>query len=110
MIRKDQVFIVSVVVTNPRREMMAFNVITRLASATMELNVITKIRKYKGLHEGHHFILMAMEVHGTFERDMDCFIKECAHLFHDRQLKSHLSLFFEFNFSSSMLVLPFSVF
>jgi len=28
-----------------------------------ELNVISKIRKYRMLHEGHHFILMAMEVH-----------------------------------------------
>jgi hypothetical protein len=37
---------------------------------------------------------MAMEVHGTPERDMDRFIKECAHLFHDRRSKGHLSLFF----------------
>ncbi len=35
-----------------------------------------------------------MEVHGTPERDMDRFIKECAHLFHDRRSKGHLSLFF----------------
>ncbi len=28
----------------------------------MKLNAIVKIRKYKGLHEGHHFILMPMEV------------------------------------------------
>jgi hypothetical protein len=25
-----------------------------------------------------------MEVHNTLEHDMDCFIKECAHLFHER--------------------------
>jgi hypothetical protein len=37
---------------------------------------------------------MAMEVHGTPEHDMDCFIKECAHLLHDRWLGGHLSLFF----------------
>jgi hypothetical protein len=49
----------------------------------MELDAIVKIRKYKGLHEGHHFISMAMEVHGAFGRDMDRFIKECAYLFHD---------------------------
>jgi hypothetical protein len=34
---------------------------------------------------------MAMEVHGTFEHDMDHVIKECAHLFHDRQSGAHLS-------------------
>jgi len=58
MIRKDQVCIVNVVVTNPMKEMVALNVITRLAGAITEFNVIIKIRKYKGLHERHHFILM----------------------------------------------------
>jgi hypothetical protein len=37
---------------------------------------------------------MAMEVHGTLERDMDHFIKKYVCLFHDRQLGGHLSLFF----------------
>jgi len=37
---------------------------------------------------------MAMEVHGTSGHDMDHFIKECAHLFHDKQSKRHLSLSF----------------
>ncbi len=37
---------------------------------------------------------MAMEVHGTLERDIDRFIKECARLFHDRQSGGYLSLFF----------------
>ncbi len=37
---------------------------------------------------------MAMEVHGALECDMDCFIKECACLFHDRRLGDHLSLSF----------------
>jgi hypothetical protein len=37
---------------------------------------------------------MAMEVHGTLKHDMDCFIRECAHLFHDRQSKGHLFLSF----------------
>jgi hypothetical protein len=36
---------------------------------------------------------MAMEVHYTPEHDMDYFIKECVHLFHDRWLGGHLSLF-----------------
>jgi hypothetical protein len=50
----------------------------------MELNTIAKIRKYKGFHEKHHFIPIAMEVHGTLECDMHRFIKKCARLFHDR--------------------------
>jgi hypothetical protein len=50
----------------------------------MESSAITKIYKYIGLHEGHHFIPKAMEVHNTAGHDMDHFIKECAHLSHDR--------------------------
>jgi len=50
----------------------------------VELSAIIKIHKYKGLHEGHHFILMAMEMHNTHGWDMDHFIKECACFFHDR--------------------------
>jgi hypothetical protein len=60
----------------------------------MELNTIAKIHNYKGLREGHHFIPMAMEVHGAPGRDMDCFIRECARLFHDKRLGDHLSLSF----------------
>jgi hypothetical protein len=37
---------------------------------------------------------MAMEVHDTPKHDMDCFIRECACLFHNRRSKAHLSLFF----------------
>jgi hypothetical protein len=37
---------------------------------------------------------MAMEVHGAPGHYMDCFIKECAHLFHNRRLEGHLSLSF----------------
>jgi len=37
---------------------------------------------------------MAMEVHSTPKHDMDCFIKECAYLFHDRWLRGHLFLSF----------------
>jgi hypothetical protein len=43
--------------------------------ATSKLSAIVKIYKYKGFHDGHHFILMAMEVHGALGCDMDCFIK-----------------------------------
>jgi hypothetical protein len=35
-----------------------------------------------------------MEVHGTLEHDMDRFIKECVHLFHNRWSGGHLSLSF----------------
>jgi len=47
----------------------------------VEFNAIIKIRKYGGLHEGHHFIPMAMEVHDAPRCDMDHFIRECAHFF-----------------------------
>jgi hypothetical protein len=65
--------------------MMTMNVISWLVGVVAELSSITKICKYKQFYEGHHFILMAMEVHDALECDMDHFIKECAHLFHDRQ-------------------------
>jgi hypothetical protein len=35
-------------------------------------------------HKGHHFISMAMEVHSACRHDMDHFIKECAHIFHNK--------------------------
>jgi hypothetical protein len=74
-----------VVVTNLTHETVASNVISRPIGVVRKLSTIAKICKYKGLHEGHHFIMMAMEVHGAFRHDMDCFIKECAHLFHERR-------------------------
>ncbi len=80
---------------------MALNVIIRPTSAVTELSDITKIYKYKGFHERHHFIPMAMEVHGALEHDMDRFIKECARLFHDKRVGGHLSLSFCIQFSSN---------
>jgi hypothetical protein len=74
--------------------MVALSVISWLVGAIVKLNAIAKIHKYGRLHEGHHFIPMAMEVHGTFRCDMDCFIKECVHLFHNRWSSGHLSLSF----------------
>jgi hypothetical protein len=62
---------------------MVMSVVNRLTSAVAKLSAIAKIRKYVRLHEGHHFILMVMEVHDTPPRDMDCFIRGCVHLFHD---------------------------
>jgi hypothetical protein len=91
MIWQDQVFIFYVVIIDPTWETMASNVISQLVGATMKLSAIAKIYKYRGLHEGHHFIPMAMEVHGTPGCDMDRSIKECACLFHYRWSKSHLS-------------------
>jgi len=60
----------------------------------VKFNTIVKIHKYKGLHEGHHFISMAMVAHGTLGHDMDRFVKECTCFFHDRRLGGHLSLSF----------------
>jgi hypothetical protein len=57
-------------------------VVTDPTQKTVSLNVIAKIHKYRTFHEGHHTIPMTMEVHDTPRRDMDCFIKECARLFH----------------------------
>ncbi len=65
-------------------ETMASNVSSQPASATTKLNAMVKIHKYRELHEGHHFISMAIEVHRARGRDMDHFIRECAHLFHNR--------------------------
>jgi hypothetical protein len=79
-------------------EMMTSSVISRPIGVTMELNIITKIRKYRRLHDGHHFIPMAMEVHNKPKRDMDCFIKDCARFFHNRQFRGHLSWFFYIQF------------
>jgi hypothetical protein len=70
-----------VVVTDPMQEKVASSVISRPTSAAVKLSAITKICKYRRLHEGHHFILMVMEVHSAPGRDMYCIIKECAHLF-----------------------------
>jgi hypothetical protein len=44
--------------------------------------------------EGHHFIPMVMEVHNTPKHNMNRFINECGHLFHDKQSRGHLSLSF----------------
>ncbi len=77
---------------------MLTSVIIRLTCAIMKFSIIVKIRKYRRLHEGHHFISMVMKMHGVFGCDLYCFIKECVHLFHNRQLVDHLSLSFCINF------------
>jgi hypothetical protein len=78
MNHKDHIFVTNVVVNNMTWEIVVLNVISRPTCAIAELSNIAKIRKYKGLHEGHHFILMALEVGDALEHDMDCFIKEFA--------------------------------
>jgi hypothetical protein len=81
-----------VIVIDLTWEMVAMSVISRLIGATTKFSAIAKIHKYRRLHEGHHFIPTAMEVHGALEHDMDHFIEECAcFFFHNRRSKSHLS-------------------
>ncbi len=63
---------------------MASSVISQPIDAIMDLSAIVKIHKYRGFHEGHHFIPMAMEVHGAPYCNMDRFIRECVCLFHSR--------------------------
>jgi len=105
---EDQVFIANVVVINSMWETVVLNVISQPSNTIMKLSAIVNIYKYRRLHEGHHFISMAMEVHGTPKRYMDCFIKECAHFFsHNKRLTSHLSLSFCIQFSDNMLILLF---
>jgi len=94
MTQEDQVFIADVVVIHPTQEMVASNVINQLTNVVAELNAIVKIHKYKRIHEGHHFIPMPMEVHNTLRCDMDCFIRDCVYLFHDRQSRCHLYVSF----------------
>jgi hypothetical protein len=53
----------------------------------VKFSTIVKIHKYRGLYEGHHFILMVIEVHNTLRHDMDHFNKECVRLFHSRRSK-----------------------
>ncbi len=49
------------VVINWAQESMASSVFGPPIGVVVELSAIIKIRKYRVLHEGHHFILMAME-------------------------------------------------
>jgi len=58
MTRKDQVFVVNVVVNDLTRKMVVSSVISQPTGAIAELNAIAKICKYKRLQEGHHFFPM----------------------------------------------------
>ncbi len=85
------------------------SVINRLIGVVAKFSAIIKIRMYNGLHERYHFILMAMEMNDALRRDMDCFIKECARLFHDRWSGGHLSLSFCIQFFKQHVSIVFSV-
>jgi hypothetical protein len=65
MIREDQVFVANVMIIDLMQETVVMSVISQLACVVVKLSAIVKICKYKELHKGHHFILMAMEVHNT---------------------------------------------
>ncbi len=82
------------VVIDLTRETVVTSVINQPTGVIVKFNAIVKICKYGGLHEVHHFILMAMKVHNAFWRDMDNFIGECVCLFHNRRSRGHLSLSF----------------
>jgi hypothetical protein len=45
----------NVMVTNPTHKTMITNVTSQPIGATVKFNVITKIHKYKGFYERHHF-------------------------------------------------------
>jgi hypothetical protein len=61
MIRENHVFVIDVVVIDPTWEMVATSVISWSIGAFTELSVVVNICKCERLHEGHHFILMAIE-------------------------------------------------
>jgi len=107
MTQEDQVFVADVMVANPTWEIATLNVISQPTSVATKLNTIINIRKYRGLHERHHFIQMAMKVHGALGQDMDHFIKECIRLFHDRKSSSHLSLSFCIQFFKQRVSISF---
>jgi hypothetical protein len=83
------------------------SVISRLIGAITKFSVIVKIHKYKRFHERYHFISMVMEVHDVFGCDLDHFIRECAHLFHNKQLRVHLSLSFCIQFCKQRVNIAF---
>jgi hypothetical protein len=84
VIHEDQVFVVDVVVMDLTWEMVVTIIISWPADVATKLSAIDKIYKYRKIHEEHHFIPMAMEMHNAPRRDMDCFIKESIRLFHGR--------------------------
>jgi hypothetical protein len=90
--------------------MVATSVNNWPTNAFLERRAIAKIHKHKGLHEGHHFILMAMEVHSAHGCDMHHFIRELFILLMIDDQKVIYPSFFAFSFSSNVLIFFFNVF
>jgi hypothetical protein len=84
MTDENQIFVADLVVSNSPWKIVVRSVISKPTSENAKPKAIAKIGKYRKLCEGHHFITMALEVHNATGHDMDCFIKECACLFHDK--------------------------
>jgi hypothetical protein len=106
MAQEDQVFVTNVVVIDPMWE-MASSVISRPTIAVVKLSAITKICKYKRFQEGHHFISMATNAHLSV-----IWIVSSRSVFVFPTIGDHKIIypyFFRFNFSSSVLVLLFSM-
>ncbi len=68
---------------------------------------LLKFASIKGFRRAPTFIPMAMEVHDTLGHDMDCFIKECVHLFHDRRSGGDLSLSFYIQYFKQCVSIAF---
>ncbi len=60
MTQKDQAFVANVVVIDSTWKIVVSSVFNQPTRATSKFNAIAKIYKHWGLHEGHHFIQMAM--------------------------------------------------
>ncbi len=88
---------------------MAISVISQLTNVVAKFCAIVKICKYKGLHEGHHFILIAMDMHDAPGRDMDHFITECGRFSIIDNRKVIYPCIFAFSFINNMLVLLFNM-
>jgi hypothetical protein len=109
MTREDQIFVADVVVTDLTRDTIISSVISRPIGAIAKFNAIIKIHKYGRLQKGHYFIPMTMKMHDAFGRDMNCFIRECAHLFHNRLSEGHLSLSFCIQFVRQHVSIVFNI-
>jgi len=101
---------VDVVVIDLMWETMFLNVINQPIVTIAEPIAIAKIRKYRMLHEGHHFIPMAMVVHGTLGVIWIISSRNVFVFFMINNKKIIDPCFFAFNFSNNMLVLLFNVF
>jgi len=77
---------------------------SKLVGASVKFNAIVKIHKYKGLHEGHHNIPMAMEVHGALGHDMDYSLGSVPIFFAIDNCEVIYLCLFAFNFSSNVLI------